>query len=403
MMMLLKLTFRNLHRNTRRSFLILFTVASGICALMIYHGFNQGIMNQYRENTIHSRYGHGQLTQTGYYDSVYEKPWEHWIEDSSRVKKSLSTLPEVKYVFPRVQFYALLTAGNISISGKGQGIDAAAEAEFFNTLNIEEGVQLKDQADGTILGKGLARALKVKVGDRITVVTNTIHGSMNAVDLYVSGIFHTGVKDFDDGVFRMPLALAHTLLDTTKVESVSLGLDGVGSWTKVARHVAKNHAELEAISFDVLDKVYYQNSVDFLNSQFSFIFTIIFLIVSLGIFNSISSSIIERKHEIGNLLANGQSKLSVVKLLLSESILIGLFGSLIGVALAYLINLTILKNGVPMPPGPGITRQFITHVELQTSFIGVSIFTALISSLLGTMLSTWKIMKTSIAELLRSY
>lgn len=402
-MMTLKLMLRNLSRNPRRSFLILFTVASGICALMIYHGFNQGIMNQYRENTIHSRYGHGQLTQQGYYDTVYEKPWEHWIEDVSEIKTSLSKLPEVKHIFPRVQFYALLTSGEISISAKGQGIDAPEEAAFFNTLNIEDGEQLKDQTDGAILGKGLARALKLKVGDRLTVLANTIHGSMNAVDLYVVGIFHTGVKEFDDAVFRMPLAQAHSLLDTTKVESVSLGLDEVKSWTKISQHISQNFKHLEAISFDILDKVYYQNSVDFLQSQFGFIFTIIFLIVSLGIFNNISSSILERRHEIGNLRANGQSRSSIVKLLVYESLFMGFLGSLIGVALAYLLNLTVLRNGIPMPPGPGITRQFITHVELQTSFIWVSLATAMISSLCGTLLSCWKIMKTTIADLLRSY
>lgn len=402
-MMLLKLTLRNLTRNPRRSFLILFTVASGICALMIYHGFNTGIMNQYRENTIHSRYGHGQITQKGYNDTVYEKPWEHWIDDSETIKASLLKLPQVKYVFPRLQFYSLISSGEITISGRGQGIDTQTEAIFFNTLNIEEGEQLKDQTDGILLGKGLARALKVKVGDRVTILANTIHGSMNAVDLFVTGIFHTGLKDFDDIVFRLPLAQAQQLLDTTKIESISLGHDSVASWPVVADHVEKNFPALESISFDILDKVYYQNSVDFLNSQFGFIFTIIFLIVSLGIFNSISSSILERRHEIGNLMANGQSRGSVLKLLVCESLFIGFIGCGLGVILAYVINFTVLRNGIAMPPGPGITRQFLTFVELQVSFIFVSLATAIISSLLGTLIASWRILKTPVAELLRSY
>lgn len=401
--MIIKLAVRNLSRNFRRSFLILFTIASGICALMIYHGFNTGIMNQYRENTIHSRYGHGQITTKGYHDTVFEKPWEHWIEQPDLILNQLKNLPEVKYLFPRIQFFSLLSNGQMTISGRGQGIDALTESKFFTTLNIEEGSQLTIQKDGILLGKGLAKALNAKVGDRITVLANTIYGSMNAVDLFVVGIFHTGVKEFDDIVYRMPLIEAQKLLDTTKFESISIGLDSVDQWKVLADFSDKNLPALEAISFDVLDKVYYQNSVDFLNSQFSFIFLIIFLVVSLGIFNSISSSLLERKHEIGNLLANGQSKKSIFNLLLSEALFIGILGAALGVLLSYILNFTILSQGIPMPPGPGITRQFITHIELQPRFIMISFATATLSAFIGTIMSSWKILRTPIAELLRAY
>lgn len=401
-MMFLKLSIRNLNRNIRRSLLILFTIASGVCALMIYHGFNTGIMNQYRENTIHSRYGHGQITNKGYYDSVFEKPWEHWIENPKSLYDKLDTISEIKFKFPRIQFFALLNNGNSNIAGKGQGIDTKAESAFFNTLNIEEGEQLVDQTDGILLGKGLAKALQVKVGDRVTVLVNTIYGSMNAADLFVTGIFHTGVKEFDDMVFRLPLSQAQSLLDTNKIESISLGLSSVEEWPTVAEKINKLVPEVESISFDVLDKVYYQNSVDFLKSQFSFIFTIIFLIVALGIFNSISSSILERRFEIGNLMANGQTNKSIITLLFLESLIMSLIGAILGVAIAYILNLTILSGGIPMPPGPGITRQFLTFIELQPSFIFTCFFTAIVATLAGTLLASWKVITTPIASLLRT-
>jgi len=81
--MLLDVALHNLRRNLRRTYAVVLTVAVGTGSLFIFHGFNAGIMNQYRDNTVHSRYGHGEINTAGYRDQVYEKPWEHWIDDDA--------------------------------------------------------------------------------------------------------------------------------------------------------------------------------------------------------------------------------------------------------------------------------------------------------------------------------
>ena len=140
--MLFSLAFRNLARNFRRTLAMVLTIGIGTGALLVFKGFNVGIMNQYRDNTIHVRYGHGQINMKGYHNSVYEKPWKHWIEDYGSLKENLSKVPGVKLLFPRVNFFSLLTNGEMNISGKGQGVDGKAEFSFFNTLNIVEGKNL---------------------------------------------------------------------------------------------------------------------------------------------------------------------------------------------------------------------------------------------------------------------
>lgn len=60
---------------------------------------------------------------------------------------------------------------------------------------------------------------------------------MNAADLTVVGIFHTGQKEFDDNLFRIPLDQALRLLDTQKVESIALGLDSDHAWSEVAQAI----------------------------------------------------------------------------------------------------------------------------------------------------------------------
>lgn len=393
---------RNLRRNPRRTLAILLTVALGTGSLFIFHGFNTGIMNQYRENTIHARYGHGQIFTKGYREKVFEKPWEHWITDWKDLNARLGELPQVRQVFPRVTFFALLTNGRVTVSGQGQGVDAPEEARFFTTLNVEEGKMLSDEPDGILLGRGLARALDAKPGDTVTVLANTVYGSMNGLDLTVTGIFHTGSKDFDDVVFRIPIEQAHTLMDTDRVESVALGLGSVGDWDAVAAAVALDHPELEAVPFAVLDKVYYQHSVDWLDSQFGIIQLIILTIVVLGIFNTVSTAILERKQEIGNLRANGESASDILRLLGLEGLTLGLLGALIGIIGAWLAVSVFLKQGILMPPAPGLTRQFHVLIELQADRAALTFGMGALSALLGTVVAAWRVARMSIGELLRA-
>jgi putative ABC transport system permease protein len=403
-MLLLKMAVQSLVRSPlRRTLAVILTVAFGTGSLFIFHGFNQGVMNQYREHTIHSRYGYGQVNVKGYREQVFEKPWEHWIPNPDEVTSVLRKVPGVQHVFPRIDFGAMLTNGSINVSGRGQGVVGPEEAEFFNTLNIEEGETLSTQENGILLGRGLARALKARPGDRITVLSNTVDGSFNGLDLVVVGIFHTGQKDFDDVVFRVPLAQAQALLATSSVESIALGLDRVESWENVARAVERDLPTLESTSFAILDKIYYQNAVDWLASQFGVIQFIILSVVVLGIFNTVSTSVLERKQEIGNLRANGDSKSEVVALLCSENAVLGMAGGILGILLVFLLLSTVLRNGLLMPASPGLTRQFYVLIEVSPVMALKTFAMGTLCCLFGALLAALRVARMPIADALRSH
>ncbi len=400
--MLIVVALRNLLRNPRRTFAVLLTVAIGVGSIFLFHGFNTGIMNQYRANAIHARYGHGQLNTDGYREKVYEKPWEHWIKDAKTVAEAVGEIEGVEQVFPRVEFFALLTNGRVTVSGRGQGIDGPEEAKFFYTLNVEQGETLSDQKDGILLGRGLARALDVKPGDRVTVLGNTIDGSINGLDLIVTGYFHTGSREMDDVMFRVQLDQAQQLLDTERVETMALGLRHLEDWDSVAAAVEKKFPDLEPVPFAVLDKIYYQNSVDWLKQQFAVIQLIILTIVLLGILNTVATAILDRKQEIGNLRANGESFGDVMKLLAWEGLALGVLGSLLGLLLTVALVYIGLRNGILMPPAPGLTRQFVVFIELQAPMAGVTFLMGLATASVGTMLAGWRVARMPIGQSLRS-
>lgn len=400
--MLIVVALRNLLRNPRRTFAVLLTVAVGVCSIFLFHGFNTGIMNQYRENAIHARFGHGQVNVRGYRDKAFEKPWEHWIKNGDQVRDELLKIDGVKQVFPRVEFFALLTNGKVTVSGRGQGVVGREEASFFNTINVESGETLSTQPDGILLGRGLARALDVKPGDRVTLLANTVDGSINGVDLVMTGYFHTGARDIDDVMFRIQLDQAQTLLDTHSVESFALGLRSLDDWGPVASAIEAKFPDLEAVPFAELDKVYYQHSVDWLKSQFAIIQLIILTIVLLGILNTVATSILDRKQEIGNLRANGESSLDVMMMLIIEGLGLGALGSLLGLAIAAVIVYGFLRHGILMPPAPGLTRQFHVLIELQPAMAAWTFLMGLGTAAAGTALAGWRVARMAIGQALRA-
>jgi putative ABC transport system permease protein len=401
-MLLILIAFRNLFRNFRRTISIILTLALGVGALFCFDAFIKGVLSQYRESTIHSHYGHGQLNEKAYRETFYETPSDHWIANSDELESFLKKETGVEYVFPRIGFSSFLSNGKTNVSAMGQGVDGVSESKFFTGLNIEKGKALTDQPDGIVLGIGLAKALNVNPGDAITVIANDVKGVANKISLRVTGIFHTGSKDFDDKMFRIQISQAKKLLKTTLVESLALGLKSHHDWTQVTANTLRAFPHLEATSFAVLDAIYYQHSVNWLTSQFRTVQLIIITIVLLGIFNTISTIVLERRQEIGNLRANGESTFDIMKLLLSEGLILGFFGSLAGILISVSFNLTILQNGITMPPGPGLTRDFVTHLEMQPEMAVSTLIMGMTAAIIATFFSGLKVAKMPIGEALRS-
>ncbi len=399
----LLLAFRNLFRNTRRTMAIVLTVGLGAGALFAFEGFIEGVLKDYRHNTIHAHYGNGQINTKGYRETVYQEPWKHWIKNPKQMKRYLKTIDGIEYIFPRVTFSALLSNGKVTANGQGQGIDARKEADFFYSLNVEEGRTLSTQKNGILLGKGLAEALGVKPGNKVTVMTKATDDKMSKVELIVTGIFHTGAVEFDSRIFRIQIAQAQSLLKTKSIESISLGLKTHDDWERISQEITDRYPRLDATPFNVLDAVYYQHSVDWLNAQFAIVQIIILSIVLLGIFNTISASILERKQEIGNFRANGESVFAIMKLIVSEGLILGLLGSGIGLALTYAMVMGFLNEGILMPAGPGLTKQFYIKFSFDQAMVISTMTLSTISAVVAATLAGIRVSKMPIAKALRSY
>jgi putative ABC transport system permease protein len=384
---LFKTALLNILRQPEKAKFVFATVFAGVMAFVLFDSFNQGIMIDYRTKLIRGMQGNGHIYTKGYFDKKPVPLHSGWIQSYESVQKKLELNPHVQGAFPRVRFSAFVTQGKQNLTGIGMGIDAKSEANFFDSLKMKSGKQLTTESNGIVLGEGLATALQKTVGDTVTVLSQTLDERLNGSDLQVVGIFSTGMSSLDDVFFFVPLKVAQLLLDTNLVEYFAIGLKNLDSWKHFLPEIAPQIAnEFEAISFEEMDKVYYENSVNFLSNQFYLMGSVFTLVVCLGIANAISIQLFQRRREIGTYLINGQTRLQTMLGFIFEALIVCFLSYVVAIFCSFILIKYVLSNGIYMPPAPGFKNPYYAQLHFdwtRVALLGlIPIFISCITTLL---------------------
>ncbi|MFO1518862.1 MAG: ABC transporter permease, partial [bacterium] len=204
---LFKISWRNVFRNKRRSLLTLSILTMGCTGLILVGGFFDNIMEGFREQFIHSQSGHLQVSRTDYFEKGATAPFDYLLKDVSALQRQVEGLPHVLYTVPRLKFSGMASSDKTSVAALVLGADPEREYKMgrhqaLNTkadsLHVVEGKNL-DASDpyGAVLGKGLMKALGLKVGDTFNFITTREAGAIDGMEFHVRGAFETIVKDFD--------------------------------------------------------------------------------------------------------------------------------------------------------------------------------------------------------------
>ena len=391
-MLRLKLIFLNVLRNGRKSLFTILAIQFGVVSLIVFSGFVTAMYDGMRENMIRSQLGHIQIYQQGFNQYGNLEPEKYLIQphELTALKQILAEFDEVELVTPRLNFTGLLTNQNgRSLSVVAEGISPDNEALLSSAVKLVKGQELFDEdREGALLGEGLANALNVSLGDYLTLLTTNAEGGIDARDVTVNGVISTGTRELDKRIIRVNIEHAQELLFTQGVTRLVVLLKDTHKTERVVDELDKKiklaNLNLELRSWEQLAD-YYHEVVNLFNGMFQFVQVIVVFIVMLSISNTMMMAVMERTSEIGTIRAIGGTRSEVIKLFLSEAIMIGVIGSLVGVLLAVFIAeaITAAKFMMPTPPGSSETypiRIFITSpILIVNATLGILI--ALISSI----------------------
>ena len=343
-MLILKMAFRNIFRQKRRTILTALAMVVGFTLSSVFIGWADGAYSTVIAMFTRNRIGHIQVHRRGYLDkpSLYKT-----VDDYEAVGKTIGRVEGVEAWAPRVYSAGLGSVGDKSTAVQIIGLDTEREvnATQFDKKVTTGNLFSRETKHEAIIGAGLARILKAETGEEIVLVSQGADGSI-ANDLYtIVGIVESGDEATDRMACYLPIEAAQELLvlegrvheiiviisDINRVDKITVAIEAnlgdpalaVSPWQEVAKSFYR--AMQADRTGDMIGRV------------------IIMLIVAIGVLNTVLMSVLERTREYGVLKAIGTKPRQVFWLVVCEVNLLALgsiaIGALIGTLLNHLLSI----------------------------------------------------------------
>jgi len=374
---LLRFAWRNVLRNRRRSLATIVIAALGAAAVMISGGFALYTYDALREGAARE-FGHFTVAHRDYFQRDEETPLQYGLAGYPALIAALEQDARVTRVLPRLNFSGLISNGDKSMVFMGMGADARAEGEARGVfLKLTDGALFGGMDAGAprvLLGSALAKSLNARPGSPLTLLTTTVEGGMNAVDVEVSGIVSTGWPEVDKRLVYAPLAAVQKLLLTDKVSTLAVYLESTDQTPAALADWRAREPKPEVREFRPWweQAFYYQSVRALYNRIFGLLGIIIAVLVFFSVANTLSMAVVERTREIGTLRALGALPGEIVAGFAREGALIGTLGALIGMAMAGLTSAILLGLDVQMPPPPGRSEGYPLKVYAEPAIYAVA-------------------------------
>jgi len=342
---IIKISYRNLKRNSRRTLLTSSLITLGVVFVLVYTALAGGFKSYMIGQITDSVFGHIQIHKKGYVASMDNLPL-----DKNMNKKQLDKIDEIIKDNPLVESYSYnMKFGAIFsnyTSSTNIRLNAIDPEKAFKTLPL-----LKERATGEGLKKGeilvpelIAKGMNLKIGDTIVLVANNKSGSVNGINLKVAGIMTTisgpGGKD---GYIHIEDAKKALRIKGVETPEVIIRLKNLEDMPKMMKQLAplkemlnqKDKPIFEIHQWKQLTPFY--NIVKMLDLMNVFIKVILISIVLISILNVMIMSVYERIKEIGTIAAMGTTPSTIIKLFLTEGLMLGVLGAFLGSALSVII------------------------------------------------------------------
>lgn len=328
--MLTALAFRNLWRNRRRTLLTLSAMVVSAALLILTLGVYSGMIDDMLTTTTRLYHGHLVLAAPDYH--AHRTLHAHLPASAFE----LPAPPEITSIVgrtPRLRAFGLLSATDSSQPVEILGVDPVHEPTV-TTLHrqLVAGRYLQaNETGGAVIGSTLAKKLGVTIGSEVVVVTQAADGSIGNDLLTVRGIFTTGDSRHDGRLVITPLPWLQQLLalDGRIHEVVIAVANPLQAFADADRFNTVLPAGIEARDWgDFLPEM--REAIVSFDVSRIIVVGILYFATALGILNTCFMSVMERTREFGLLLASGMRPWGIRRLVLLETLFLGLIGSAFG-------------------------------------------------------------------------
>ena len=350
MNILVKIAWRNVWRNPRRSWVLVSAIALGVFTFLGALGYMGALTGSMINSAIELQGGHLQLASKGYFENP--DPYNR-IASSSRIEAVLATIDEVDYA-ATVVFAGMVTSAEQAAGVQIHGIDP----DTYNAIlplhdRMIEGTYLESASSTTdiLVSVAMADQLNVLPGEKIVLMANDVNNEITQAAFRISGLFRTSSADFDKTNLFIPIQQARSMIGYAEgeVSVMALRLVRNAELELVQPEVA---AQLDTDQVEILSwkerNPFMVMMLDVQDFGIYILIGLLFTAIVFTIVNSFLMVIFERIHEFGILMANGTRPFQIRLMLYLEALFIALIGIGLGCVFAFLLLNYWINNGLDL-------------------------------------------------------
>ncbi|MBN1608890.1 MAG: ABC transporter permease [Polyangiaceae bacterium] len=344
------MAWRNLGRNRRRTAITVASIALGAFLAVLFTALQDRSFADFIDTAARLGGGHVTVQHVGYLDTP---SLTRTVGDVEPVQRLALKRAHARHAAPRITGQALVASADDNVGAMLVGYDPAQDGP--HTLGLLEGLRAgrlfaTAHDDGVILGKTLAERLRVNIGDRVVYTLTDKQGELTSGMGRLVGIVSVGTPSLDGGLLLVPIDTLRRVLGYGPREAtmVAIFLADSRSSSRAAaqlnRHVGPG---LKALTWSEV-RPELNAFIAMKVGGARFMELVILALIAAGIFNTLLVSVMERAREFGIMMAIGFSRGQLFRLVVWESLWLGLLGLLAGGLATVGPYFYLARNGVDL-------------------------------------------------------
>ena len=343
----IKLAWRNLWRNKKRTLIAAASVFFAVILALLMRSMQTGYYDYSIDASVRMYTGYIQVHGKDYYEK--KSLDESMVVDQQHLTELKNTLG-VNLIVPRFETYTLISHGNKTKVVQVTGINPELENQLTSLKKkIVSGNFLSDSSKGIIVAEGLAEILKVEVGDSVVIYGQGYHGVTAAAQIPIVGIVKFTLPELNKSFTYLSLPYAQWLFSAPeRLTSLSIMIDNPKKLDGVKSDIQKIFdSKYEVMDWEELSPELVQ-SIQIDNASGIIMLGILYIVIAFGIFGTIMMMTAERVKEFGILISVGMKKWKLGLVTLYETLFVSFIGVFTGALISIPILLYFHANPIPL-------------------------------------------------------
>ena len=423
---MIKFLTKGLLRDRTRSFFPVLVITISVAIVVFASGFMAGTMNSLLLDTAVILSGHEKIVTRAYHEESMLMPNDLALLDADKLIDKLEKEHPEFFWTPRITFAGLLDVPDEKGETKSQGPVIGFGIDFFSEgsrqveiweleRNLVSGTLPVKKNDALISSK-LADKLNILVGEKVTFVGSTMDNAFTTYNYNIVGTFNLRKGQTDRQMMLVDISGAREALDMDNAASAIFGFMHNLFYDDAAVVALRtNYNKIESDSLDIFspfmlalrDGNQMGAVVDMSNAMLAIMGSVFLVIVMVVLWNMGLMNGLRRYGEVGLRLAIGEPKGHVYRSLITEALIIGLFGTIIGTGLGLSITYYVQENGIDYTKGmealsnSSVVMPNIFYAQVTPDLLYIGFFPGVLATVFGTMLAGIAIYKREMSQLFK--